>query len=371
MLVASLIAEDLNDTQQTLRYVIYGIVGIIVTFWIAFFLIKKIGKDPRNILPVNFAKNIQIPLLLFLVAIVLWIGKASNYFPDKDFEYVAKHLITILLVISFTWILILLLKVFKKRLLSKYDVSREDNLKARKVYTQFTILENIIIFILIILAIGIILMSFESIRNIGVSLLTSAGIAGIIVGLAAQKAIATLLAGIQIAITQPIRLDDAVIVEGEWGWIEEIALTYVVVRIWDKRRLVVPSTYFIENTFQNWTRTTSDIMGTVFLYTDYDISVDDLREELTRLLEGSPLWDGKVNVLQVTNATEKSMELRALVSSKNSPTNWDLRVYIREKMIKFIKENYPKSLPRTRIVFENNDSSDSSDIKKDSSRNDE
>ena len=367
----ALIAENINIDQQSLRYLIYGVVSIIVTFWIAFYTIKKLGKDPRNILPVNFAKRVQIPLLLFLVAIVLWIGNASNSFPNESYEYASRHLIIVLLVISITWFLILLLKVFKRRLLSKYDVSTENNLKARKVYTQFAILENIIIFILVILSIGIILMSFESIRNIGVSLLTSAGIAGIIVGLAAQKAIATLLAGIQIAITQPIRLDDAVIVEGEWGWIEEIALTYVVVRIWDKRRLVVPSTYFIENTFQNWTRTTSDIMGTVFLYTDYDISVDDLRAELTRLLEGSPLWDGKVNVLQVTNATEKSMELRALVSSKNSPTNWDLRVYIREKMIKFIKENYPKSLPRTRVVLENNDASDSNTKVENSSKNDE
>ncbi|SHI55151.1 Small-conductance mechanosensitive channel [Mesonia phycicola] len=363
--------EDIDVTQETLKYIIYGVVGIVISFWAAFLIIKKIGKDPKNILPVNFAKRIQIPLLLFLIAIVIWIGKASKVFENAEYNFAAKHLIISLLVISITWFLILFLKVFKRRLLSKYDVSREDNLKARKVYTQFTILENIIIFLLIILAVGIILMSFESIRNIGISLLTSAGIAGIIVGLAAQKAIATLLAGIQIAITQPIRLDDAVIVEGEWGWIEEITLTYVVVRVWDKRRLVVPSTYFIENSFQNWTRTTSDIMGSVFLYTDYDISVDVLREELTRLLESSPLWDGKVNVLQVTEATEKSMQLRALVSSKNSPTNWDLRVFIRENMIKFIKENYPKSLPRTRVVFEDNDSSGSLQTFKKSSKSDE
>ncbi|MBW2961435.1 mechanosensitive ion channel family protein [Mesonia aestuariivivens] len=349
-------SEEVNITQLTLKYIIYGVIGIIISFWGAYLFIKKIGKNPRNILPINFAKRIQIPLLLFLIAIVIWIGKASKVFIDENFNYLASHLILILLVVSITWFLILLFKVFKRRLLSKYDVSKEDNLKARKVYTQFTILENIIIFILVILAIGITLMSFESIRNIGISLLTSAGIAGIIVGLAAQKAIATLLAGIQIAITQPIRLEDAVIVEGEWGWIEEITLTYVVIRIWDKRRLVVPSTYFIENSFQNWTRTTSDIMGTVFLHTDYDISVDDLREELTRLLKSTPLWDGKVNVLQVTECTEKSMQMRALVSSKNSPTNWDLRVFIREKMIKYIKENYPKSLPRTRIVLENNNS---------------
>ncbi|WP_341481577.1 mechanosensitive ion channel family protein [Christiangramia lutea] len=237
-------------------------------------------------------------------------------------------------------------------MLRKYDVESSNNLKARKVYTQYMILENIIIFIIVILAIGIALMSFDSIISVGISLLTSAGIAGIIIGLAAQKAIGTLLAGIQIALTQPIRLDDVVIVEGEWGWIEEINLTYVIVRIWDKRRLVVPTTYFIENPFQNWTRTSADILGTVYIYADYALSIDDLRKEQTRLLNSTDLWDGKVDVLQVTNTTEKSVELRVLVSAKDSPTAWDLRVFLREKLLKFIQENYPESLPKSRVSIE-------------------
>lgn len=354
-MIISLIVEDNALTRDSLKYIIYGIVGLMVSFYLASYLIKKIGKDPRNILPVNFARRIRIPLLLFLLAILLWIGNISDFSNSEEYEYAARHVIIALLSISITWFLIVCLKVFKERMLRKYDVSKVDNLKARKVYTQFTILENIIIFILIILAIGITLMSFESIRSVGVSLLTSAGIAGIIVGLAAQKAIATLLAGIQIAITQPIRLQDAVIVEGEWGWIEEITLTYVVVKVWDKRRLVVPSTYFIENTFQNWTRKSADLMGTVFIYTDYDVSFDAIREEQTRLLEGTPLWDGKVNVLQVTDATEKSVEIRILISAKDSPTSWDLRVYIREKIIDFIRINYPQSLPKTRVVLPQQD----------------
>ena len=214
------------------------------------------------------------------------------------------------------------------------------------------ILENIVIFIIVVLALGIALMSFESIRAIGVSVLTSAGIAGIIIGLAAQKAIGTLLAGIQIALTQPIRLEDVVIVEGEWGWIEEINLTYVVVRLWDKRRLVVPTTYFIENTFQNWTRSSADILGTVFIYADYGLPFDKIREEITRLLNTTHLWDGKVNVLQVTNTTEKSMELRVLVSAKDSPTAWDLRVFLREKLVEYIQHNYPQYLPKTRVAME-------------------
>lgn len=139
------------------------------------------------------------------------------------------------------------------------------------------------------------------------------------------------MAGIQLAITQPFRVDDAVLVENEWGWIEEINLTYVVVRIWDKRRLVLPTTYFLDHPFQNWTRTSADILGTVFIYTDYTISFDALRHELTSLLKNSALWDQKVNVLQVTDSKETTVEIRILVSAKDSPTAWDLRVYIREK----------------------------------------
>ena len=240
---------DLEKNMTT--YVIGGLIILIISFSIAFYILKKLGKNPRNILPVNFAQKIRIPLLIFLASLIAQIAVIGDIFMFEATKTIVGHLSTIGIIFSVAWFLIILFKVFKNRMLKKYDVESSDNLKARKVYTQFMILENIIIFIIVILSIGIALMSFESIRSVGVSVLTSAGIAGIIIGLAAQKAIGTLLAGIQIAITQPIRLDDVVIVEGEWGWIEEINLTYVVVRVWDKRRLVVPTTYFIENTFQN------------------------------------------------------------------------------------------------------------------------
>ena len=193
------------------------------------------------------------------------------------------------------------------------------------------------------------MLSFDSIRQIGIGLFASAGVAGIIIGLSAQKVVGALLAGVQIAITQPFRIDDAVLVENEWGWIEEINLTYVVIRIWDKRRLILPSTYFLEKPFQNWTRNSADIVGSVFIYTDYTVPFDELRKELDRLLEETELWDKKAKVLQVTDAKESSVEIRILVSAKNSPTTWDLRVFIREKMIAFLQENYPESLPKTRI----------------------
>jgi small-conductance mechanosensitive channel len=231
----------------------------------------------------------------------------------------------------------------------KIDVS--NNLKARKIHTQYRILERVIKVLIIFIAVAAVLMTFDSIRQVGISLFASAGVASIIIGFSAQKIIASIIAGIQLAIAQPIRVQDVVIVNGEGGWIEEINLTYVVVKVWDRRRLVVPTTYFIDNIFQNWTRKSSFILGTVFLYTDYTISVDAVREELDRLLEDNKLWDGKVKVVQVTDASEKSMELRILVSADDSPTAWELRVYLREKLIKFIQENYPESLPRTRVEF--------------------
>ena len=258
----------------------------------------------------------------------------------------------ILVTVGISWVLIVLIRTLKTAFLKRFDISIEDNLASRKVYTQINILEKVLIFIIILFALGMVLLSFESIKKIGIGLFASAGLAGIIIGLSAQKVVGSLLAGIQIAITQPFRIDDAVLVENEWGWIEEINLTYVVVRIWDKRRLVLPTTYFLEKPFQNWTRTSADIIGSVFLYVDYTISFQALRNELSRLLNKSDLWDKKVNVLQVTDSKESTLELRILVSAKNSPTTWDLRVYIREKMIEFIQKNYPESLPRTRVLLE-------------------
>ncbi|PKQ61559.1 mechanosensitive ion channel protein MscS [Labilibaculum filiforme] len=259
-----------------------------------------------------------------------------------------------LLIVAFSWLIIEVIRRIKSVFLGRFDISQEDNLKSRKLHTQFNILEKVLQFIIVLSAIGLILLSFENIRKIGIGIFASAGLAGIIIGISAQKAVGTLLAGIQIAITQPFRIDDAVLVENEWGWIEEINLTYVVVKIWDQRRLVLPSTYFLEKPFQNWTRNNADIIGTVFLYTDYSISFDELRKELTRLLNKSELWDKKVNVLQVTDSKETNVEIRILVSAKNSPTAWDLRVYIREKMIEFIQNNYPDSLPKTRITINDN-----------------
>ncbi|NRT15837.1 small-conductance mechanosensitive channel [Flavobacterium sp. 28A] len=298
----------------------------------------------------RYYKLILSLLLLFIFVVIEPIVRWFANYTNIDFSFLIRHK-TNLLIVGFSWLIIILLRRIKFNILKRYDITKEDNLVSRKLHTQINILEKVVIFIIVLIATGLILLSFDGIRQIGIGIFASAGVAGIIIGLSAQKVVGALLAGIQIAITQPFRIDDAVLVENEWGWIEEINLTYVVVRIWDKRRLVLPSTYFLEKPFQNWTRNSADIIGTIFLYTDYMIPFDELRKELTRLLNTTELWDKKVDVLQVTDSKETTIEIRILVSAKNSPTAWDLRVYIREKMIEFIQKNYPESLPKTRITL--------------------
>ncbi len=298
----------------------------------------------------NF-RRFATPLLVLLLAVFLQNGVQYLETVPENLQRFLERSGAVLFIVAIAWGAIAFIRISKLRMLAKYDISQADNLHSRKLYTQYNVLEKIVVFIIIIIAIGFTLMLFEGVRNIGVSLFASAGIAGLIIGLAAQKALGTILAGFQIAITQPIRLDDVVIVENEWGWIEEINLTYVVVRIWDKRRLVIPTTYFLERPFQNWTRTSADILGTVFIYTDYTAPLEPIRKELTRLLESSPHWDKKVNVLQVTDAKEHTLEIRALMSAESSPKAWDLRVYIREKLIEFIQREHPQCLPKTRVAL--------------------
>lgn len=299
-------------------------------------------------------KSYQLILCSILIIISFAIKPISNWlskFLDLNLSLLSQQKNNFI-ILGFSWLVIIAIRKLKSKVLQKYDLKTIDNLHSRKIHTQFNILEKVLRFVIILIALGLILLSFEGIRKIGIGLFASAGVAGIIIGLSAQKVVGALLAGVQIAVTQPFRIDDAVFVENEWGWIEEINLTYVVIRLWDKRRLVLPSTYFLEKPFQNWTRNNADIVGSIFLYTDYNIPFDALREELTRLLNQTELWDKKVNVLQVTESKERSVETRILVSAKNSPTAWDLRVYIREKMIGFIQKNYPDSLPKARLAIQ-------------------
>ena len=206
-----------------------------------------------------------------------------------------------------------------------------------------------IVTLIVVVTICVILLSFENMRKLGTGLLTGVGVGGIIIGFAAQRSLSNLLAGFQIAFTQPLRIDDALLVEGEFGRVEEITLTYVVLHLWDERRLILPINYFIEKPFQNWTRTTAEMLGTVILYLDYAVPIEALRTEYKRLLEASPLWDKRAAAVQVTNVTDSNIEVRMLLSAGNSGDAFDLRCYIRENLILFLQNNYPESLPKTRM----------------------
>jgi small-conductance mechanosensitive channel len=258
------------------------------------------------------------------------------------------HIFAVVLIVLVAWLLIRVTSALSEVVLLAHPMDGSDNLRARAIRTQISIVRRTLIVVIITVALSSLLMTFPRVRQLGAAILASAGIAGIVLGLAAQKTLGNFFAGLQIALTQPLRIDDVVIVEGEWGRIEEITLTYVVVKIWDLRRLIVPITYFIEHPFQNWTRVTANILGTVVLYVDYTVPVEAVRTELQRVLESTNLWDHKLGLLQVTNVSERAAELRVLVSAPDAGTAWDLRCYVREKLVAFIQEHYPQSLPKVR-----------------------
>lgn len=286
--------------------------------------------------------NSFVPLLTLNALLPFLIHEASyvGYF---------KRLLEILLIISFSNVLLNTIKIFEDYVYHTYDFKKADNLEERKIQTQLRFIRKLVGAFIVIITVAVVLLTFDNVRKIGAGLLTGVGIGGIIIGFAAQKSLGNLLAGFQIAFTQPIRIDDVLVVEGEWGRVEDITLTYVVLNIWDQRRLILPITYFIEKPFQNWTRTTAQLLGTVMLYVDYTCPVESVRTELNRLLTTTDLWDKRVAVLQVSDAKETTMELKVILSAADSGKIGDLRAYIREKLIIFIQENYGTALPKLRV----------------------
>jgi small-conductance mechanosensitive channel len=246
------------------------------------------------------------------------------------------------------WISIRAVDIAAARYLQRFRLDSDDNLLARKHVTQVRVFKRVIDTLVIIIAVSTALMTFESVRQYGVSLFASAGAAGLIVGLAARPLLSNLIAGVQIAITQPIRIEDAVIIENEWGWVEDIASTYVVIRLWDWRRMVVPLSYFIEKPFQNWTRDAQSLIGAIILHVDFGADVPRIRRRLEQAVRESRLWDGAVVNLQIIETHPRSIELRALVSARNAPQSWDLRCEVREKLLAFIRDEMPEALPRDR-----------------------
>lgn len=300
----------------------------------------------------------SITSVLYFFFPILFINIISlNQLATKEQSYLVYTLSKIGLIAVGTWLAIRIVIIFEKILLNRLDLNKSNNNQERKQYTKIKFLKRLIVITILILAVALLLLSFQRGREFGLGLLTSAGIVSVIVGFAAQKTIANLLAGIQIAFTQPIKIEDVVIVEGEWGVIEEINLTYVIVRIWDLRRMVLPITYFIDKPFQNWTRNDSSIIGSTFFYLSYHTPIEKVRQYLYAELAENPLWDGITAALQVTDTKDQYIVVRAIMSARNASQTFDLRCEIREKIIHFLQADYPESLPTFPITNTLRDSS--------------
>lgn len=339
--------RDLSGWVLLISSVLLGLAVDFVVTQIVRFIVRRRPFQTLGLLKtyVRWAFWAFVPSLFFLLVM----NVQSERFVRR--HSLADKTAEILFVITTTWLVIQLLKVGELRLVHQYDTTQDVNLAQRKFVTQVRFFRRMIAIGVIILSASLLLISFQGSRKVGLSVLTSAGVVSVVIGFAAQKTLANLLAGIQIAFNQQIRLDDAVVVEKEWGRIEEINLTSVIVRIWDRRRLILPITYFVENPFENWTRSDASIVGTIFLYLDYNVPVDRLREKAHELAQNDPLWTGETFAVQVTDTMPTCIQIRILVSAQDAPSAFDLRCHMRENLIAFIRDEYPQSLPQTRLML--------------------
>jgi len=296
---------------------------------------------------VSLVRRANGPLALALIAFALSVVLESAPFDPVVSAALARILLLAFIVLA-GWIAHIAVETTSTLYLRRFETGSADNLLARKHVTQVRILKRAAHTLIVVITLSAALMTFEPVRQYGVSLFASAGVAGLIVGLAARPVLSNLFAGIQLAMTQPVRLDDQVMVENETGRIEEITSTYVVIRLWDLRRMIVPLSYFIEKPFQNWSRESTNLIGAVLLHVDYTAPVERIRSKLIEIVNASKLWDGQVAKLQVTDAKESSVELRVQVSARSSAEAFELRCEVREKLIEFLQRDYPTALPRTR-----------------------
>jgi small-conductance mechanosensitive channel len=352
---AGLLALDFPHFRHTWFFVIFlfcaAIVLANVVHYALFRLLRRKEEQSKS-LGWGLQRYLGKPArAIFFLTCLLLILPAVPGLPDKVEDTIRQGLI-MAMVASLGWFAVGCIYVLQSIMLRRYDLNAENNIQARRVHTQFQLFRRMLISFVVIIDIGALLWTFNDPRiwHYGSGLLASAGIASLIIATAAKSTAANFFAGLQIAVTEPLRIDDVVVVQGEWGRVEEINSAYVVIRVWDLRRLIVPLSYFIENSFQNWTRESSDILGTAFLYVDYSIPVEALRQQLEAIVHPSPLWNKQVCGLQVTNLTDRSMELRCLMSSRNSSENFDLRCLVREKMTAWIQQNYPGAFPTTRFA---------------------
>jgi small-conductance mechanosensitive channel len=312
-----------------------------------FFLLERKLRNADHFAWLLILRKIKGPAafaaVMAALSLSLQLGPISGSAAD-----VLTRLMQVAFIALFTWVAIVTTDIFGSVYLGRLRLDVEDDLLARKHVTQIRILKRAAVTIIALIGIASALMTFDQVRQLGVSLFASAGVAGLAIGMAARPLLTSFIAGVQIAMTQPIRIQDAVGIEGEFGTIEEITSTYVVVQLWDSRRMILPLNYFIEKPFQNWTREKSSIIGAVIIYVDYCADVGAIRRKLEEIVKTTTLWDGRVVNLQVTDATEMSIQLRALASARTPAAAWDLRCLVREALIVFVSRELPSSLPRSR-----------------------
>lgn len=326
------------------------VLGLIIHS-VLFFILRRVARRKGDVIANSLVRHANAPSR-FIIPLLIVLAVLPEAPLPKNVMSILQHAAGLGLIAAIAWLVILASEIVSDILSQRYRMDAADNLLARRIQTQFSIFHRIIVVLVCIVTVAVMLMTFPAIKHIGESVLASAGLAGLIVGLAMKDTLSNIVAGVQIAFAQPFRLEDAVVVEGEWGWIEEVTTMYVIVRIWDLRRLVLPLSYFLTHPFQNWTRTSAELLGYVTLNVDYTVPVNELRKELRRICESTKLWLGKVCVLQATDATEHTMQIRALMDAKDSNDQWDLRCLVREKLIEFLQKNYPRSLPRYRTEME-------------------
>jgi small-conductance mechanosensitive channel len=322
--------------------------GSLVAAYIVLYLLQHVMRRFQTGIAHAVLRRIREPVLLLSPVVTVLMALPLAHFSPAPGAFL-YHSALIVLIATLGWTCIRFFDAWRDTLEARHRLDVVDNLMARRVITQVTILRRIALALVLIASVSAMLMTFPEVRAVGATLFASAGVAGLLLGFAARPVFTNILAGLQVALTEPIRIDDVVVVEGNWGWIEEIRSTYVVMRIWDQRRLMLPLSYFIEKPFENWTRRTADLLATVTLYVDYTAPVQELRDYCHSILQESPLWDGKAWAFQVTDATPQTLQLRALMSVANSGHAWDLRCLVREKLVEFLQRRHPDSLPLTRV----------------------
>jgi small-conductance mechanosensitive channel len=333
-----------------------SVVALAAVAALALFLHRAVVRLLRRLVPLHHefmqsfltATHVLTRVALVIVAVAMVLPAVPL---DERSTGVVAHGLFVGFIVLLGWSCVTALTLATDVYLRRSAISEGSDPMARKHVTQVRLLRRTTVTLVMIVTVAAALMTFDSVKQYGVSLIASAGAAGLVVGLAVRPLLTNLFAGIQLAITQPIRIGDAVIVENEWGWVEEITGTYVVIKIWDWRRLVVPLSYFLEKPFQNWTRQTTDLIGSILLWVDYTVPVAPIRAKLEEIAQLSKLWDGQVVNLQVVDSNERAVQLRALVSARTSPDSWDLRCEVREKLIMFLQREYPGALPKQRAEF--------------------